>query len=84
MKASTSLQKIHIALLAFKKVLSMNESEAYTGLSKSRLYQATREKELPYYKNLGRVFFKREDLEAWITQNRISSTDEIETFALNQ
>ena len=83
MKKNDSLQKIYVTLLAFKKVLSMSDAEAYTGLGKSRLYQATREKELPYYKNHGRVYFKREDLEAWMTQNRVSSTEEIETKALN-
>jgi len=64
-------------------VLTLPEAAQVTGLSKARFYRATREKELPYYKNHGRVYFKREDVENWMLQNRVNPSDEIIANAAN-
>lgn len=65
-------------LAATKEVLSTDDAELYTGLSKSRLYKLTMRKELPYYKPGGKlVYFKRSELDAWLTANRVSTQAEI-------
>ena len=65
-----------------KEVLSIDEAAQYTGLKKSYLYKLTSAKEIPHYKPKGKYcFFRRTELEAWLTANRISSDDELSTAA---
>ena len=54
-----------------QKALSVDEAAAFTGLSKFYLYKLISRKKIPHYKPMGgRVFFKREELEAFIFRNR--------------
>lgn len=65
-------------MIATKEVLSTDEAAVYTGLSKSHLYKLTMGKEVPYYKPGGKlVYFKRSELDAWLTANRVSTEAEI-------
>lgn len=76
------LQKMILA--ALKPVLTMDEAVIFTGLSKSYLYKLTCRKLIPYYKNKGMkgIYFKREELEAWMTQERVATQGEIEQEAI--
>ena len=78
----SSLQKMILA--ALKPVLTMDEAVIFTGLSKSYLYKLTCRKRIPYYKNKGMkgIYFKREELEAWMTQERVATQGEIEQEAI--
>lgn len=71
-------------LSALKPVLTMDEAVLFTGLSKSYLYKLTCRKLIPYYKNKGMkgIYFKREELEAWMTQERVATQEEIEQEAI--
>lgn len=71
-------------LVALKPVLTMDEATIFTGLSKSYLYKLTCRKRIPYYKNKGMkgIYFKREELEAWMTQERVATQEEIEQEAI--
>lgn len=71
-------------LAALKPVLTMDEAVIFTGLSKSYLYKLTCRKLIPYYKNKGMkgIYFKREELEAWMTQERVATQEEIEQEAI--
>lgn len=71
-------------LAALKPVLTMDEATIFTGLSKSYLYKLTCRKRIPYYKNKGMkgIYFKREELEAWMTQERVATQEEIEQEAI--
>ena len=61
-----------------QKVLSVDEAAEFIGLKKSYLYKLTHQKRIPHYKPMGgRVFFKREELEAFIFRNRQSADYEI-------
>lgn len=78
----SSLQQM--VLVALKPVLTMDEATIFTGLSKSYLYKLTCRKLIPYYKNKGMkgIYFKREELEAWMTQERVATQGEIEQEAI--
>lgn len=61
-----------------RKFLNVDEASSYLGVSKSCLYKKMSNREIPYYKPGGKkVYFKPEDLDNWVFQNRISSEDEL-------
>lgn len=55
----------------------------FLGISKSTLYKMNFEKKLPYYKGNGskKIYYKKSELIAYITQNRLKSKAEIEEEA---
>jgi excisionase family DNA binding protein len=60
-----------------QKALSVDEAATFTGLSKNYIYKLVCQKKIPYYKPMnGRVFFRQEELEAFIFQNRQGPTFE--------
>lgn len=75
---------VKMAGLATKEVLTFDEAASFTGLSKSYLYKLTSGQKIPHYKPAGKiVYFNREELQAWLLQNRVSTTDEIASKAQN-
>lgn len=78
------LDRIEAAILSQKTVLTFDEAAAYTGLSKSDLYKKTSLRIIPHYKPRGKmIYFNREELDEWLLQNRVSTSEEIETKAQN-
>lgn len=64
--------------LAAKKVLTISEVSALTGITKGTLYRMTSEKRIPHYKNNGRLlFFDRTEIEQWCLTNKVRTNDEI-------
>lgn len=62
------------SLLAAKNVLTLDDVEILTGLSKSYLYRLTSTKQIPYYKPNGKLtFFDRKEVEDWLKQNKVES-----------
>ena len=75
--------------LLIQKPLNVSEAAVYTGLKPSYLYKLIHLKRIPYYKPLGgRVFFKQDDLEAFIFRGKHAAdyelTERAEQFLLNQ
>lgn len=67
-----------------KKVLNSDEAAKYLGFQKSYLYKLTSNGEIPHYKPQGKsLFFKRAELDQWLTRNRVASKHELETKAAN-
>jgi excisionase family DNA binding protein len=67
-----------------KEVLNLNEATEYLDISKSHLYKLTSRKEIPHYCPQGkRLYFKKNELDLWLTRNRSASLDELETKAAN-
>jgi excisionase family DNA binding protein len=61
-----------------KEVLTFNEAVQFTGYSESYLYKLTSGQKIPYSKPTGKlIYFNRKELETWLLQNRVSTTDEI-------
>ncbi|NDV63786.1 AlpA family transcriptional regulator [Bacteroides sp. 224] len=69
---------VKMAALTTKEVLTFDEAAIFTGLSKSYLYKLTSGQKIPHYKPSGKLcYFNREELQAWLLQNRVSTSDEI-------
>ena len=67
-----------------KQVLNLNEAAKYLDISKSHLYKLTSRKEIPFYCPQGkRLYFKKDELDQWLTRNRSASLGELETRAAN-
>jgi len=82
----TELQKIMIyTLLGAKKALTMDDAALLTGLSKSYLYKCVCSKSIPYYKSQGGklTYFEKDELNAWMLQNRVKTSEELESEAAN-
>lgn len=76
------LDRIEAAALSQKNVLTFDEAALYIGISKSDLYKKTSNRTIPHYKPRGKmIYFDRAELEAWLLQNRVATTDEIEAQA---
>lgn len=86
MEIELKLQEV-IALLENQKIqqktyLTFQEALAYLNVSKSFLYKLTSGNSITFLKPRGKlIYFRRSDLEDWISQNEIKSfkTSEEET-----
>lgn len=65
-------------LFAQKEVLTLEEVAQYTGLKKSYLYKLTAAKAIPHYKPNGKnCFFRRTELEEWLTTNPVATVADL-------
>jgi len=65
-----------------KEVLTLSEASELTGLSTSELYKKTSTRAIPFYKPAGKlIYFRRAELEAWLTNTREATLQEIEEHA---
>jgi len=72
------------AVLTNKQTLSIDEAAIYTALSVSYLYKLTSTQQIPHFKPRGKIiYFDRSELDEWLRQNRVKTTDEIQTEAGN-
>ena len=70
--------------VSLKPMLTVIEAAEYMGLSMSSMYKLTHRQELPVYKpSGGKVYLKREDINAYMCSNKIMSNEEIEKEAVN-
>lgn len=71
------------ALLATKPILTLEDAAAFMGVSKCCLYKLVHAKKIPYYKSAGGKFtyFKRAELEEWLTAVRVPTAEEMEVMA---
>lgn len=79
------LQEIkNAALLAAKPILTMDDAAAFMGVTKSNLYKLVSGKRIPHYKSVGGKFtyFKRVELEQWLTAVRVPTDEELEQQAI--
>jgi excisionase family DNA binding protein len=78
------LDRIEAAALGQKNVLNFDEACRYIGISHSDMYKRTSNREIPHYKPRNKmVFFDRVELENYLKQNPIKTTNEIEQQAIN-
>ena len=65
-----------------KDALTSQEAAQYIGMKVSTLYKKTMNNEIPFYTPCGkRLFFKRQELEQWMLQNRHATNEEMEADA---
>ncbi|PKG41665.1 helix-turn-helix domain-containing protein [Psychroflexus sp. MES1-P1E] len=76
---------VHQYAYHLKKVLSFKEGCRYCDISESSMYKHTSNGTVTYYKPHGKlIFFKREDLDNWMLQNRHSTSEELENEAISK
>jgi len=64
-----------------KDYYDISDAAQYLGLSKDYMYKLNFRKEIPYYNTGKKVYYKKEDLDAYITRNRVMSQSEIDEKA---
>ena len=64
-----------------RKTMTVDEVAAFTGLTKSTIYIKTMRGLIPHYKRDKRVFFDRDEVEAWLMENKRITTSEAEKQA---
>ena len=69
--------------LAQKEVLTIDELVIYTGKSKSTIYKLTSSRNIPCYKNGKNVYFKRQEIDEWLTSRRVSTQEDLNQAALD-
>lgn len=74
------IEKMLVMVASQKDVLTIDEVCMLTGYSKQRIYGLCSERKIPHYKQ-GRLFFKRKEIEAWMTAKRVTTQAEIESKA---
>ena len=61
-----------------KEILTIEESSEFLGLSVSRLYKMTSNKEIPHYKPGGKkIYLNRKELEQWVLNSRVASNNDL-------
>ncbi len=71
-KMEETLLTIQSILMGDKKVLSLDEGCMLTGYSKSYMYKLTASESIPHYKRGKKVFFDKEEIEAWLRYNKVT------------
>ncbi len=64
-----------------KEVLNIDQAAEYVSLSKSAIYKKTSERNIPHFKKGKKLYFKRSELDSWLTELRINTNTEIERQA---
>lgn len=65
------------------KFIGIESAEELTGYTKSYLYKLVWLKKIPHYKRENRLFFKPDELEKWIEENRVPTAEERKEVAVN-
>ena len=78
-KEIEEIKKVILSLnIQQKEYLTLEETSVYFNLSKSWLHKRTSKKEIPFYKPKGKIYFKKLELENWISNSRIMPANELE------
>lgn len=76
-----NVQKEDKAAVTLPTIFNLDQAAEYVSLSKSAIYKKTSERNIPHFIQGKKLFFKRSELDDWLTQNRISTRTEIEQMA---
>lgn len=66
-----------LTLISAKNILDLEETAVLTGYSKDHLYRLTSQKQIPHFKKSKKLFFKKQDIEDWMTEDRVLTEAEI-------
>ncbi len=68
-------------ILVRKDVLSFAEAIKYLDMSDSYVYKLTAKRRIPHYKQGKLIYFVREELDRWLTSQKVKSRIELEMEA---
>lgn len=63
------------------EVLNLEQAAEYVSLSKSAIYKKSSERNIPHFKKGKKLYFKRSELDAWLTEQKVDTNAEIEKMA---
>ena len=66
-----TLEMIKSIIMVNKKTMTIDETCNYTGYTKSYMYKLTSGKQIPHLKRGKKVFFDKDEIEAWIRYNKV-------------
>ncbi len=75
------LNRIEAMLFSTKRVFTIQEAALFTSLSERTIYKKTSLGEIPHYKQAGKLFFDRRELESWLLSNRGFSKEDLSRAA---
>ena len=82
LKRMQELEKLNEEMILVRKdVLSFAEAIKYLDLSESHVYKLTAKRKIPHYKQGKLIYFVREELDKWLTKNKIKTREELEMEA---
>jgi len=64
-----------------KNIFTISEAQEYLDLSRSQIYKMTSSRKIGFYKTGKRIYFKREHLDEYLTQNYQSSDADLDRMA---
>ncbi len=70
------------ALLGAKEIIGIEEAALLTGYKVKGIYSLTHERRIPHYKKNGKLYFKKSELEAWMTDTKVLTNAEIHSKAV--
>lgn len=70
-----------LTLIGAKTVLNLEETALFTGLSIGHLYRLTSGKQIPHFKKNRKLYFKKNELEDWMLEQKILTDAEIQSKA---
>ena len=70
-----------LALISAKTVLDLNEAALFTGFSTAHLYRLTSGRQIPFFRKNRKLYFKKTDLEKWMTETPCASLKDINSQA---
>ena len=63
------------------EIMNLIQAAEYLSLSKSSLYKSTSQREIPHFKMGKRIYFKKSELDQWVTEIRVKTRKDIEREA---
>ena len=79
---SEKLDNIYrITLIGSKSVLDIEETCLFTSLSKGHLYRLTSGRQIPFFRKNRKLYFKKSELERWMTETPCDSVKDINSQA---
>lgn len=69
--------------ISSKDVLDTGECALYLGISPSRLRHLASDKEIPYYKRGGKLYFSKSEIDSWKLSERVPTNEEVQQIANN-
>ncbi len=70
-----------LTLIGAKNTLDINEAAIYTGRSVGYLYRLTSGREIPHFKQAGKLYFRKSELDDWMTQERVLTNAQLNAQA---
>lgn len=70
-----------MTLIGGKAVLNVKEAAIYTCKNIKTIYNLVNKRKIPHYKHEGKLYFKKAELDEWLTENRIKTSKEIDIEA---